>query len=63
MKTYSDPTYQRTTAASRRAARSVRYLRGSTSGFPYVIGATRAKVNVWIAKQATKKARRAAKLS
>lgn len=59
---YSDPTYQRTTAASRRASARVRFVHRN-NGVPYAIGATRAKENVWIAKQATKKARRAAKQS
>jgi hypothetical protein len=62
MKIYSDPSYQRTTAASRRAMRRVRYIHRAGDQ-PYVTGATRRKERVWAAKQATKKARRTAKQS
>jgi hypothetical protein len=61
----SDPNYQRTTAASRKAAQSVRYIHRSVMyglGKTYWTGATARKVRIWDAKQVAKKARRAAKV-
>lgn len=71
----SDPNfhYVKTTAASRKAAQRVRYIHRfegtprfampRVPGKVYTIGATRAKVHVWIAKQAKKRARRLAKVA
>lgn len=67
----ADANYQKTTAASRRALRRVRYIHlcGGTSkyapvrvpGQTWVTGATKRKERAWAVKQSRKQARRAAK--